>query len=103
MRKKVDVGVNDYLFILFRNFLKLIANFEKGVIQGCVDSSPLMVLTQCRPKFGHFWHTDRKFFLKAPWEPIYTDFEGQKVNCAPKHAIIWLKKFPKDAWGKTTF
>ena len=24
----------------------------------------------------HFWLTDHKIFLKAPWAPIYTNFEG---------------------------
>ena len=44
---------------------------------------PLRDSTPCRPKgspFGtfseiHFWPTDPKFFLKAPWAPIYTNFE----------------------------
>ena len=29
----------------------------------------------------HFWPTDPKIFLKAPWAPIYTPFEGER---APK-------------------
>ena len=29
----------------------------------------------------HFWPTDPKIFLKAPWAPVYTNFEGER---APK-------------------
>ena len=70
----------------------------------------------------HFWPTDAKIFLKAPWAPIHTNFEGER---APKKKRDFLSKFfkksPKTAfltvfskiclrrrkfcqnWGKTVF
>ena len=46
----------------------------------------------------HFWPTDPKLFLRAPWAPIYTNFEGER---AKKNAIFlskFFKKCPKTAF-----
>ena len=40
----------------------------------------------------HFWPTDPKIFLKAPWAPIYTNFEEER---APKKKQFFLSKFFK--------
>ena len=40
----------------------------------------------------HFWPTDPKIFLKAPWAPIYTNFEGER---APKKRDFFVKIFQK--------
>ena len=60
--------------------------YRQGRIWGeGVRTLPLSrVSTPCRAKgspFGtfqeiHFWPRDPKIFLKAPWAPIYTNFEG---------------------------
>ena len=42
----------------------------------------------------HFWPTDPKIFLKAPWAPIYTKFEGER---APKKNAIFCQNFSKSA------
>ena len=44
----------------------------------------------------HFWPTDPKIFLKAPWAPIYTNFDGER---APKKRDFFKKclNFSKSA------
>ena len=34
----------------------------------------------------HFRRTNPKIFLKAPWAPIYFNFEGER---APKTLLFW--------------
>ena len=41
-----------------------------------------------------FWPTDPKIFLKAPWAPIYTNFEGER---APKKTRFFCQNFSKSA------
>ena len=41
----------------------------------------------------HFWPTD-KIFLKAPWAPIYTNFEGER---APIKLNFFCQNFSKSA------
>ena len=48
---------------------------------------------------NHFWPIDPKIFLKAPWAPIYTNFEEER---APKKNAIFLSKFFKKC-PKTAF
>ena len=69
-------------------------NEEKKKLITFRDSTP------CQPKgppfdtFSeiHFWPTDPKIFLKAPWAPIYTNFEGER---APKKTRFFVKIFQK--------
>ena len=42
----------------------------------------------------HFWPTDPKIFLKAPWAPIFTNFEGER---APKKTRFFCQNFSKSA------
>ena len=43
----------------------------------------------------HFWPTDPKIFLKAPWAPIYTNFGGAR---AKKKRNFFVKIFQKVAF-----
>ena len=47
----------------------------------------------------HFWPTDPKIFLKAPWAPIYTNFERER---APKKTRFFCQNFSKKC-PKTAF
>ena len=47
----------------------------------------------------NFWPTDLKIFLKAPWAPIYTNFEGER---APKKTRFFCQNFFKKC-PKTAF
>ena len=40
------------------------------------------------PKDVHFWLTNLKIFVKAPWAPIYTNLEGRAR--AEKNAIFLI-------------
>ena len=44
------------------------------------DSTPLELKGPPFSTFQeiHFWPSDPKIFLKAPWAPIYTNFEGEE-------------------------
>ena len=63
---------------------------------------PLRDSTPCRPKGSpfdtfyeiHFWPTDPKIFLKAPWAPIYTNFEG---GSRAGKTQVFGQNFPKIA------
>ena len=48
----------------------------------------------------HFWPTDPKIFLKAPWAPIYTNFEGGR---APKKTRFFCQNFSKSAQKRLFF
>ena len=53
------------------------------------DSTPLWFFLR-----NPFLVTDPKIFLKAPWAPIYTKFEGE---LAPKKGVFLCQNFPKSA------
>ena len=59
------------------------------------ETSLLMDSTPCRSKFAYFGLTDRKFFLKASWEPIQTNFEGEAEAGADNKRIFGSKFFKK--------
>ena len=52
----------------------------------------------CGPKGSPLWYLLRNPFLKAPWAPKYTNFEGER---APKNRDFLVKifqKVPKNAF-----
>ena len=83
------------------NFFLKNSLYNRGGFRGGGGRLFLRDSTPCRPKGSpfdtfseiHFWPTDPKVFLKAPWAPIYTNYIFSNIFSGAVNLVnTWTKK-----------